>query len=61
MQPEIAEQVKRFNERVELYKLARYAPGNYQCRCMTCGRHFDGDKLASRCFDCASVLVQKNS
>ena len=61
MEREIEECVKRFNERAAMYKLARYAPGDYECRCVTCGRSFIGDKRACRCFDCATTLVQKHS
>jgi len=33
-----------------------YAPGNYTCKCVTCGTEFVGDKRAARCQGCAERL-----
>lgn len=35
------------------WPLRGYAPGDYMCRCVTCGNGFTGDKRAIRCLPCA--------
>jgi hypothetical protein len=35
------------------YPIGGYAPGNYQCRCGTCGGGFKGNKRAYQCEPCA--------
>jgi len=35
------------------YPIGGYAPGNYQCKCVTCGGGFFGDKRAVQCEPCA--------
>lgn len=35
------------------YSIGGYAPGNYQCHCVTCGGGFIGDKKAVECKPCA--------
>lgn len=35
------------------YPIGGYAPGNYQCKCGTCGETFHGDKRAVQCEPCA--------
>lgn len=46
-----------FEVRRDLYIRAGFAPGQYWCTCTDCEERFDGDKRASRCFTCASVLL----
>jgi hypothetical protein len=55
---------------VEMYKAASinsggvqypkggFAPGNYQCKCCTCGKMFIGDKRAVQCEPCADAKVR---
>lgn len=35
------------------YPIGGYAPGNYDCKCCTCGEQFSGDKRAVQCEPCA--------
>jgi hypothetical protein len=35
------------------YPIGGYAPGNYECKCCTCGNQFTGDKQAVQCEPCA--------
>lgn len=35
------------------YPIGGYAPGNYHCKCCTCGNMFNGDKRAVQCEPCA--------
>lgn len=35
------------------FPLLGYAPGEYWCKCASCGGRFDGAKHASQCLDCA--------
>lgn len=35
------------------YPIGGYAPGNYYHKCSTCGKDFQGDKLAIQCEPCA--------
>lgn len=35
------------------YPIGGYAPGNYHCKCCTCGNQFTGDKRAVQCEPCA--------
>lgn len=35
------------------YPIGGFAPGNYQCKCCTCGSEFIGDKRAVQCEPCA--------
>lgn len=30
-----------------------YAPGNYDCMCVVCKKHFEGDKRSVMCRPCA--------
>lgn len=39
----------------EKYPIGGYAPGNYTCKCLTCGEHFAGDKRATQCEPCATT------
>jgi hypothetical protein len=39
------------------WPLYGYAPGNYQCKCVTCEKIFEGDKRASRCLECAALTA----
>lgn len=41
------------------YPLVGYAPGNYQCKCATCGFTFLGDKQAVQCEPCATASLQE--
>lgn len=34
-------------------QIVGYAPGNYWCRCRSCGKSFTGDKRAVRCEECS--------
>jgi hypothetical protein len=43
-------------EDVKKYPIGGYAPGNYQCRCITCKSLFFGDKRACQCEDCATEM-----
>lgn len=36
------------------WPLFAYAPGDYNCRCVTCGEMFVGDKRAVMCLECAA-------
>lgn len=36
-----------------------YAPGNYQCRCATCGEMFIGDKRANQCLPCVGEITME--
>lgn len=36
-----------------VWPLNGYAPGGYTCICCTCEKHFDGDKRATTCLECA--------
>ena len=36
-------------------RIGGYAPGNYTCKCLFCGKEFVGDKRALSCFDCAKA------
>lgn len=36
----------------EVSPIGYFAPGDYVCPCIECGRPFIGDKLARRCFPC---------
>lgn len=36
-----------------------YAPGNYSCQCVTCGRLFIGDKRAIACEACATKMAEE--
>lgn len=31
-----------------------YAPGDYMCRCLICGKEFIGDKRAYECIECVA-------
>jgi hypothetical protein len=42
------------NNTETVYPIGGYAPGNYQCRCCTCGKFFKGDKRAVQCELCAN-------
>lgn len=35
------------------YPIGGYAPGNYYNHCSTCGKEFQGDKMAVQCEPCA--------
>lgn len=48
-----------FDHFEDLFKLARYAPGDYQCRCATCHATFGGDKRAGNCFECATSIIRR--
>lgn len=39
------------------YPIGGYAPGNYQCKCVTCGKNFIGDKRAVECLLCAIETI----
>lgn len=41
------------------YPIGGYAPGNYQCKCVTCGGGFIGDKRAVQCHPCAKREQEK--
>jgi hypothetical protein len=41
------------------YPIGGYAPGSYQCRCITCGGGFVGDKRAVQCEPCAIATREK--
>ena len=45
------------------YPIAGFAPGNYDCKCVTCDERFHGDKLAYQCEPCAEkeMLAIENS
>lgn len=36
------------------YPIGGYAPGNYYCKCSTCGNQFQGDKRAFQCEPCGT-------
>lgn len=38
-------------------RVGAYAPGTYECKCLSCGRTFEGDKRALHCFDCATSIA----
>lgn len=46
-----------FDARRELYLRARFAPGQYLCRCAGCKQQFQGDKRAGLCFECATAVI----
>jgi hypothetical protein len=54
---ELEAQVAAFAPRRAEYMGARFAPGDYLCRCHDCQDVFQGDKLAGRCFPCATALI----
>lgn len=39
------------------YPIVGYAPGTYQCKCVTCGNMFIGDKQAVQCESCARKSI----
>lgn len=39
------------------YPIGGYAPGNYTCKCTTCGERFMGDKRAVQCEPCAIKMT----
>jgi hypothetical protein len=39
------------------YPIGGYAPGNYSCKCATCGNEFRGDKRAVQCEPCAIEMT----
>ena len=39
------------------YPIGGFAPGNYQCKCVSCKEFFIGDKRAVQCEDCATKEV----
>lgn len=41
------------------YPIGGYAPGNYQCFCVTCKAWFTGDKRAVQCEPCAEKVVEE--
>jgi hypothetical protein len=41
------------------YPIGGYAPGNYHCKCGTCGNQFAGDKQAVQCEPCAVAGKEK--
>lgn len=50
--PTLAELVKR------AWPLGGFAPGDYLCKCQTCGQQFQGDKRAFQCLNCAAETVR---
>ena len=38
-------------------KAGGFAPGSYECRCLTCGNAFEGDKRAISCRPCAEKAL----
>ncbi len=40
------------------WPLRFYAPGKYTCVCFNCNVHFEGDKRASQCLECAVTLTK---
>lgn len=43
------------------WPLAGYVPGNYACKCIDCGKQFDGDKRAIRCLECAAIASKRRA
>lgn len=41
------------------YPIGGYAPGNYYCKCSSCGYEFQGDKRAVQCEPCAVADKEK--
>lgn len=41
------------------YPIGCYAPGNYQCKCISCKDVFIGDKRAVQCEPCALKIVNQ--
>lgn len=41
---------EKFND---IGRIGSWAPGGYECICVSCDEHFVGDKRASRCLPCA--------
>ncbi len=42
------------------YPIGGFAPGNYTCKCVSCGISFHGDKRAVQCELCALEAEAKN-
>lgn len=41
-----------------VYPIGGFAPGNYSCHCVICGKGFIGDKRAVQCEPCAIKSLQ---
>ena len=41
----------------EVSPVCGFAPGEYVCPCLGCGRRFIGDKRSSQCFACAFKTI----
>lgn len=41
------------NQTKKTYLIKGFAPGNYQCKCVTCEERFVGDKRVVQCESCA--------
>jgi ribosomal protein S27E len=54
-------QDEAFARAEEMFKRAKFAPGDYCNRCIDCQWIFAGDKLAQRCFSCAAELIANAS
>jgi rRNA maturation endonuclease Nob1 len=44
------------------YPFGGFAPGNYFCKCSTCGKQFTGDKRSVQCEPCGiNTIKDQNS